>query len=68
MVYSSGGLFGLRFLLSVLEACAVPALLLSENHFFTHDEQAVIHTFIWAIGNASPITSGLLTYGPFHRY
>lgn len=30
-----GGLFGLRFLLGALEACAVPAVLLSENQFFT---------------------------------
>lgn len=31
--------------------------------FFTYDEQAVMMPIMWSIGNASPITSGLLSYG-----
>ena len=31
--------------------------------FFTYDEQAVLMPCMWAIGNASPIASGLLSYG-----
>jgi hypothetical protein len=31
--------------------------------FFTYGEQAVMMPIMWSIGNASPITSGLLSYG-----
>ena len=31
--------------------------------FFTYGEQAVMMPVMWSIGNASPITSGLLSYG-----
>lgn len=31
--------------------------------FFTYQEQAVLMPIMWSIGNASPITSGLLSYG-----
>ncbi|KAH8803525.1 major facilitator superfamily domain-containing protein [Xylogone sp. PMI_703] len=57
------GLFVVRFLLGVAEACIVPSFLLILSMFFTYDEQAVLMPCMWAIGNASPITSGLLSYG-----
>ncbi|KAF2159170.1 hypothetical protein M409DRAFT_71184 [Zasmidium cellare ATCC 36951] len=56
-------LFVVRFLLGLAEACIVPAFLLTLNMFFTYDEQAVLMPCMWAIGNSSPITSGLLSYG-----
>jgi len=31
--------------------------------FFTYDEQSVLTPVMWAAGNSSPITSGLLSYG-----
>lgn len=31
--------------------------------FFTYDEQSVLMPVMWAAGNSSPITSGLLSYG-----
>lgn len=31
--------------------------------FFTYDEQGVLMQIMWACGNSSPITSGLLSYG-----
>ncbi|KAH8716492.1 putative transporter PB1C11.03 [Beauveria bassiana] len=34
--------------------------------FFTYQEQAVIMPIMWSIGNSSPITSGLLSYGALH--
>lgn len=60
---SFAGLFVVRFLLGVAEACIVPAFLLTLSMFFTYDEQAVLMPCMWAIGNSSPITSGLLSYG-----
>lgn len=56
-------LFVVRFLLGVTEACIVPAFLLILSMYFTYDEQAVLMPIMWAIGNSSPITSGLLSYG-----
>ncbi|CAI7590219.1 unnamed protein product [Penicillium bialowiezense] len=56
-------LFVVRFFLGVAEASIVPAFLLSMSMFFTYDEQAVMMPVMWSIGNASPITSGLLSYG-----
>ncbi|KAK1765153.1 major facilitator superfamily domain-containing protein [Phialemonium atrogriseum] len=56
-------LFVVRFLLGLAEACIVPAFLLTLSMFFTYDEQAVLMPCMWAIGNSSPITSGLLSYG-----
>lgn len=56
-------LFVVRFFLGVAEASIVPAFLLSMSMFFTYDEQAVMMPIMWSIGNASPITSGLLSYG-----
>lgn len=60
---SFAGLFVVRFLLGMAEACIVPAFLLTLSMFFTYDEQAVLMPCMWAIGNSSPITSGLLSYG-----
>jgi MFS family permease len=57
------GLFVVRFLLGTAEACVVPSFLLILSMFFTYDEQAVLMPCMWAIGNSSPITSGLLSYG-----
>ncbi|GMG06139.1 unnamed protein product [Aspergillus oryzae] len=56
-------LFVVRFLLGVAEASIVPAFLLILSMFFTYQEQAVLMPIMWSIGNASPITSGLLSYG-----
>ncbi|CAG8931401.1 unnamed protein product [Penicillium salamii] len=56
-------LFVVRFFLGVAEASIVPAFLLSMSMFFTYNEQAVMMPVMWSIGNASPITSGLLSYG-----
>ncbi|KAF2104450.1 allantoate permease [Rhizodiscina lignyota] len=60
---SFASLFVVRFLLGLAEACIVPSFLLILSMFFTYDEQAVLMPCMWAIGNASPITSGLLSYG-----
>ena len=57
------GLFVIRFFLGTAEACIVPSFLLILSMFFTYDEQAVLMPCMWAIGNSSPITSGLLSYG-----
>ncbi|KAJ4856700.1 major facilitator superfamily domain-containing protein [Trichoderma breve] len=56
-------LFVVRFLLGLSEACIVPAFLLSMSMFFTYQEQAVMMSVMWSIGNSSPITSGFLSYG-----
>ncbi|KAF1959471.1 MFS general substrate transporter [Byssothecium circinans] len=56
-------LFAVCFLLSVAEACIVPAFLLIRSMFFTYDEQSVLMPVMWAAVNSSPITSGLLSYG-----
>ncbi|EGR44741.1 uncharacterized protein TRIREDRAFT_69712 [Trichoderma reesei QM6a] len=68
-------LFVVRFLLGLSEACIVPAFLLSMSMFFTYQEQAVMMSVMWSIGNSSPITSGFLSYGvlwietgPFHPW
>lgn len=50
-------------MLGLAEACIVPAFLLTLSMFFTYDEQAVLMPIMWAAGNSSPITSGLLSYG-----
>ncbi|KAK4065613.1 hypothetical protein Trihar35433_7733 [Trichoderma harzianum] len=55
-------LFVVRFLLGLSEACIVPAFLLSMSMFFTYQEQAVMMSVMWSIGNSSPITSGFLSY------
>ena len=60
---SFASLFVVRFLLGLAEACIVPAFLIIMSMFFTYGEQAVIMPIMWSIGNASPITSGLLSYG-----
>ncbi|EEA24900.1 allantoate permease, putative [Talaromyces marneffei ATCC 18224] len=60
---SFASLFVVRFLLGLSEACIVPAFLLTMSMFFTYQEQAVLMPIMWSIGNASPITSGLLSYG-----
>ncbi|KAJ5391450.1 hypothetical protein N7509_006940 [Penicillium cosmopolitanum] len=60
---SFASLFVVRFFLGVAEACIVPAFLLSMSMFFTYGEQAVMMPIMWSIGNSSPITSGLLSYG-----
>ncbi|KAI9935116.1 hypothetical protein ASPWEDRAFT_54123 [Aspergillus wentii DTO 134E9] len=57
------GLFVVRFFLGVAEASIVPAFLLTLSMFFTYEEQSVLMPMMWSIGNASPITSGLLSYG-----
>ncbi|KAJ2980571.1 hypothetical protein NQ176_g2558 [Zarea fungicola] len=56
-------LFVVRFLLGLTEACIVPSFLLIMSMFFTYQEQAVLMPIMWSIGNSSPITSGLLSYG-----
>ncbi|KAJ5155997.1 Major facilitator superfamily domain general substrate transporter [Penicillium capsulatum] len=56
-------LFVVRAFLGVAEASIVPAFLLSMSMFFTYGEQAVMMPIMWSIGNASPISSGLLSYG-----
>ncbi|SPO06348.1 probable permease of the major facilitator superfamily [Cephalotrichum gorgonifer] len=60
---SFASLFVVRFFLGVAEASIVPAFLLILSMFFTYDEQAVMMPIMWAVGNSSPITSGLLSYG-----
>ncbi|KAL1876849.1 hypothetical protein VTK73DRAFT_9151 [Phialemonium thermophilum] len=60
---SFASLFVVRFALGLAEACIVPSFLLILSMFFTYDEQAVLMPCMWAIGNSSPITSGLLSYG-----
>ncbi|KIH91178.1 allantoate permease [Sporothrix brasiliensis 5110] len=60
---SFGALFAVRFLLGLAEACVVPAFLLTLSMFFTYDEQAWLMPSMWAAGNSSPISSGLLSYG-----
>lgn len=60
---SFASLFVVRFFLGLAEACIVPAFLLSMSMFFTYQEQAVLMPIMWSVGNASPITSGLLSYG-----
>ncbi|KAL4995384.1 major facilitator superfamily domain-containing protein [Aspergillus recurvatus] len=60
---SFASLFVVRFFLGLAEACIVPAFLIIMSMFFTYGEQAVIMPIMWSIGNASPITSGLLSYG-----
>ena len=57
------GLLVVRFFLGTAEACIVPSFLLILSMFFTYDEQAVLMPCMWAIGNSSPVTSGLLSYG-----
>jgi MFS family permease len=61
--HNFAGLFVVRFFLGTAEACVVPSFLLILSMFFTYDEQAVLMPCMWAIGNSSPITSGLLSYG-----
>ncbi|KAJ5087796.1 hypothetical protein N7456_011412 [Penicillium angulare] len=61
--HNFASLFVVRFFLGLAEACIVPAFLLSMSMFFTYHEQAVMMPIMWSIGNASPITSGLLSYG-----
>lgn len=56
-------LFVVRFFLGLAEACIVPAFLLILSMFFTYDEQGMLMQVMWACGNSSPITSGLLSYG-----
>ncbi|KAL2429253.1 putative transporter PB10D8.01 [Exophiala dermatitidis] len=56
-------LFVVRFFLGTAEACIVPAFLLTLSMFFTYQEQAWLMPVMWAAGNSSPITSGLLSYG-----
>ncbi|KAJ3537972.1 hypothetical protein NM208_g6101 [Fusarium decemcellulare] len=58
-----GSFFVVRFFLGLAEACIVPSFLVILSMFFTYDEQAVLMPIMWAIGNSSPITSGLLSYG-----
>lgn len=59
-------LFVVRFLLGLAEACVVPAFLLIMSMFFTYQEQAVLMPIMWSVGNSSPITSNLLSYGVLH--
>ncbi|TQV94509.1 hypothetical protein V2A60_005550 [Cordyceps javanica] len=59
-------LFVVRFLLGLCEACIVPSFLLIMSMFFTYQEQAVLMPIMWSIGNSSPVTSGLLSYGVLH--
>ncbi|KAJ5899313.1 hypothetical protein N7495_004057 [Penicillium taxi] len=61
--HNFASLFVVRFFLGLAEASIIPAFLLSMSMFFTYDEQAVMMPIMWSIGNASPITSGLLSYG-----
>lgn len=60
---SFGSLFAVRLFLGLAEACIVPSFLLILSMFFTYQEQAVLMPIMWSVGNASPITSGLLSYG-----
>ncbi|KAH8760546.1 major facilitator superfamily domain-containing protein [Diaporthe sp. PMI_573] len=60
---SFGSLFVVRILLGLAEACIVPSFLIILSMFFTYDEQGVLMQIMWACGNSSPITSGLLSYG-----
>lgn len=59
---SFASLFVVRFLLGLAEACVLPSLLLILSMFFTYQEQGVLMSIVWSIGNASPIASGLLSY------
>lgn len=63
---SFASLFVVRFLLGLAEACIVPSFLLIMSMFLTYQEQAVVMPIMWSVGNASPITSGLLSYGTLH--
>ncbi|KAM0738351.1 hypothetical protein ACQRIT_006088 [Beauveria bassiana] len=63
---SFASLLVVRFLLGLAEACTVPSYLVILSMFFTYQEQAVIMPIMWSIGNSSPITSGLLSYGALH--
>ena len=63
---SFASLFVVRFFLGLAEACIVPAFLLILSMFFTYEEQAWLMPCMWAAGNSSPITSGLLLYGVLH--
>ncbi|OQV10114.1 hypothetical protein CLAIMM_14158 [Cladophialophora immunda] len=56
-------LFVVRFFLGTCEACIVPAFLLTMSMFFTYREQSILMPIMWASGNSSPITSGLISYG-----
>ncbi|KIW12676.1 hypothetical protein PV08_09954 [Exophiala spinifera] len=56
-------LFVVRFFLGLCEACIVPAFLLTMSMFFTYREQSIVMPIMWAAGNSSPITSGLLSCG-----
>ncbi|KAF2152955.1 MFS transporter [Myriangium duriaei CBS 260.36] len=56
-------LFVVRFFLGIAEACIVPAFLITLSMFFTYQEQSYLMPIMWASGNSSPITSGLLSYG-----
>ncbi|KUI70389.1 putative transporter PB10D8.01 [Cytospora mali] len=60
---SFASLLVVRILLGLAEACIVPAFLIILSMFFTYDEQGVLMQIMWACGNSSPITSGLLSYG-----
>lgn len=60
---SFASLFVVRILLGLAEACIVPSFLIILSMFFTYDEQGVLMQIMWACGNSSPITSGLLSYG-----
>jgi hypothetical protein len=60
---SFASLFVVRFFLGCCEACIVPAFLLTMSMFFTYREQSIMMPIMWAAGNSSPITSGLLSYG-----
>ncbi|KAJ6787508.1 hypothetical protein PWT90_02271 [Aphanocladium album] len=64
--HNFASLFVVRLLLGLAEACIVPSFLLIMSMFFTYQEQAVIMPIMWSIGNSSPITSGLLSYGVLH--
>lgn len=57
------GLFVVRFFLGTAEACIVPAFLITLSMFFTYHETSYLMPIMWACGNSSPITSGLLSYG-----
>ncbi|KAK7721482.1 hypothetical protein SLS63_009596 [Diaporthe eres] len=63
LVVCFGSLFVVRILLGLAEACIVPSFLIILSMFFTYDEQGVLMQIMWACGNSSPITSGLLSYG-----
>ncbi|KAK7745523.1 hypothetical protein SLS53_003023 [Cytospora paraplurivora] len=60
---SFASLMVVRILLGLAEACIVPAFLIILSMFFTYDEQGVLMQIMWACGNSSPITNGLLSYG-----